>query len=840
MLVIAHSGLRAARRLSPGASLGSALLPPQTAAVMSRQAIGISDLPTLFVPLPPSTLQDDGTFSTVVDADGLTDVVSVTVGGNIYNLDISGTGAPGTFTFTPATGTLTLASSTPIPTGSTAIATGFTRGLPPIPSLNQFATNYPTNVLIEAVPEFLSRWNVVGTFQIDRSLGGSPTAQFNLVVHKSDRDSVLAFFRPKQRLELYGAPFECQIPAMVEKPNDEFLDFAIQLRGGWERQAAEPVRMVLTTAQNVTRTSLQTLCGRAGMPYIGPAVGINVPRGTPRSASTSVMSEASSRAIVQNCFLYLSNPSGFELRRYDATPIRYLNKSDILSPINHSMGGMGASYRGVPLVAEFKNLEVTLAPEIEVAQNITEALQSGHTNPTRPYTKLVLNNGEADESNTSMECRDSNAWWPSGPSKSWRQTISLNNSPTEEEEKVYAMLGSPLNVYGVRGLSFGEWEDFYRNESTAGYWTLVKHVRTFYEYDNDGYLKRVVTRGWQSMNFSAGDLLDLRKQYADEEGGDGALLRSLYNEIMLGQFREPIALGQNAYEPSTNAPPWANLSLALEEMSNKVPIYDVTTFELEKMKSYYPDMGCRSDDPDFVEPLFCIEEKRASEDLIFAPDPRNIADTEYKRSPKVTGQRRVERKTIDIIYPRKSTPLRLWDQRREKFNTITLSSNYIGGDLAQSNVDETFAITQGRPSVHTRRIKYKGGSVARAAVAPETNRRIILNTPGSGGVIGGLEGGSTSFPDTFTVESAVNAARYQLNQQNLGAYSISFDVDPSAALNWQEGDRIQYDGKLWQLMSISQARVIEGPGRITANGWPVSLGFIMDIPVSKTLLECKG
>ncbi len=41
-------------------------------------------------------------------------------------------------------------------------------------------------------------------------------------------------------------------------------------------------------------------------------------------------------------------------------------------------------------------------------------------------------------------------------------------------------------------------------------------------------------------------------------------------------------------------------------------------------------------------------------------------------------------------------------------------------------------------------------------------------------------------------------------------------------------------------MSISQIRNIEGNGRITSDGWPVTLALRMDIPVNVRYEECKG
>lgn len=842
MITLEYTGITAAPSLSSGASLGEAELGLTTGAIIADQSfLGQSYLITATISTPEAVESED-VFTTTLDIDdqNLSDVTSVVVDGAVYPIGHPGT--PGTFTYNPSTGLLTLTSTTPIRTNAPVVATGFPQVIAHSPTAEQFATSYPTNWMCEANPEFLSTWNLSGVLQVDRSLKGWPSTTLVMLVHKIDQAAVSAFFKPGQKVFLYGCYFECQTPTVVERPRDDYLDISIQMKGGWEKAATGPVRLISSTAVNVTSTSLATLCTRAGMSYSGPSININIPRGTTQAASTTVLGEASSRAIAKNCFPFLSGLNGLELRNYESTTLHALDPGDIMGPITHSKPGSGGEWNGIPLMGEYRNAEVQLSPEVEVAQNITEALESGHSRYWEVYRKLGLTaGGEAVEGTQAMEARDANVWWPGGPSKNWRISILLNNSPTEEDERVYALLGCPLNAYGARINADGDWEDFYQTAfNSQSRWVLVKQVRTRYEYASNGYLEKVVTRGWQYMNFGSGDLLALRKQYADEAGGDGALLRSLFNQAMLAQFIPPGTLGNSAYDPSSNAPSYTALNKSLGEMVHQVPVRETTTYLLARMRDYYPDMQCRSDDPDFVEPMFCIEEERVSEDLAFAPDPRNIEDSEYQRSPKITGQKRVERKTIEIISPRKGVSAQRYDQRRDKFNTITYSSNYVGGDLAQSNVDEVFTESLGRPGMHARRIKYKGAGVAQASVTPSTNKRIIINTPNSGKDAGDLEEGSVSFPDTFSVTSAIAAARNQINEQNLNAYTLAFDVRPCVAIDWQEGDRVQFKGKIWTILSISQVRNIEGRGRVTSDGWPVTLGQQLNIPVSTTLLECKA
>ena len=815
------------------------------AAIADQSFLGPSSLTEAIV-TAPAAVEVDGNFQTTLDLSGedFSDVTSVVVNGAVYPIDYPGT--PGAFTFNPSTNTLILVSTTPIPTGATVVVTGIPLYLPPSPTAAQFATQYPTNWLCESNPAFLSTWNIAGTLQIDRNIRSFPTATFVMLVHKTEKDPVMAFFKPRQKLSLYGCEFECLTPTMVERPRDDFVEISVQMRGGREREISEdPVRLFDFSSGNVIQTSLANLCTRAGVGYSGPAIYIYVPAGTTASASTTVLSEASSRGIKYNSFPFLSG-LGLQMRNYNATTLHVLDPSDIMTAITHSRPGTGGTSNGVPLVAEYKNVELQLSQAIQVNKNITEVVESGHTDPTEAYRKLAVSGGEAVETGRSMEARDANVWWPSGPSKNSRATIFLNNSPVEEEERVYAFLGSPLNAYNVR-LAGDVWEDSYNESfSSQSHWRLVKEVRTRYEYgrpfsEEAGYLLKVVTRGWQYMNFTAsGDLLSMRKEYYDEEGGDGALLRSLYNQMMLAQFVPPSLLSNSAYDPSSNAPSYTSLARPVSAMTNKTPIYETTTFTLAKMSDYYPDMKCRSDDPDYVEPMFCIEEERISEDMAFAPDPRNIADSEFQRSPRITGQKRVERKTIQIIYPEKGLSARQYDQRRDKFNTITYNSNYVGGDLAQSSVDEVFSESLGRPGIHARIIQYKGASVPKTAVTPATNYRVIINTPNSGKTLGDLEEGSVNFPDTFDYETAIAAAKNQINEQNLNAYTLSFDVRPCAAIDWQEGDRVQLFGKLWTILSISQIRNIEGPGRVTSDGWPVTLGLRMNIPITSAFTACRA
>jgi hypothetical protein len=843
MIVLQYTGITAAPSVSPGASMGFVEFGLTTGATIADQSfLGPSSLTGAIIETP-AAVEVDGNFQTTVDlsGEGFSDVTSVVVNGAVYPIDYPE--APGAFTFNPSTNTLILVSTTPIPTGATVVVTGIPLYLPPSPTAQQFSTQYPTNWLCESNPAFLSTWNIAGTLQIDRNIRSFPTATFVMLVHKTEKDPVMAFFKPRQKLFLYGCLFECLTPAMVERPRDDFVEISVQMRGGWEREMSEdPVRLFDFSSGNVTQTSLADLCTRAGIGYSGPAIYIYVPAGTTASASTTVLSEASSRGIKNNSFPFLSGTVGLEMRNYETTTLHVLDPGEIMGPITHSKPGLGGEWNGVPLVSEYKNVELQLSQEMQVNKNITESLESGHSRYWEVYRKLgVTAGGDAVETQSPMEARDTNVWWPSGPSKNWRISILLNNSPTVEDEKVYALLGSPLNSYGVRVNGDGDWEDYYfEGFNTQAHWTLVKEVRTTYEYDNDGYLLKVLTRGWQYMNFAAGDLISLRKQYADEEGGDGALLRSLYNQAMLAQFRPPTTLSNSAYNPSSNAPSYTALDRSVGEMVHQVAIRETTTFTLAKMSDYYPDMKCRSDDPDFVEPKFCIEEERVSEDLAFADDPRNIEDSTYQRHQKITGQKRVERKTIEIIYPRKGLSARKYDQRRDKFNTINYNSNYIGGDLSQSSVDEVFSESLGRPGIHTRRIKYKGASVSAPSVTPATNYRVIINTPNSGKTLCDLEEGSVNFPDTFDYETAIAAAKNQINEQNLNAYTLSFDVRPCAAIDWQEGDRVQLFGKLWTILSISQIRNIEGPGRVTSDGWPVTLGLRMNIPITSAFTACRA
>jgi hypothetical protein len=243
-----------------------------------------------------------------------------------------------------------------------------------------------------------------------------------------------------------------------------------------------------------------------------------------------------------------------------------------------------------------------------------------------------------------------------------------------------------------------------------------------------------------------------------------------------------------------------------------LPINAYSTYVLDNFSNYYDDIkpetkdeGCK--DSQWVEPKFARLYESIDTSLEFGNNPNSTTD---EILPAIAyGKNQRERKYIQIIIPESRTAK---IRKPERFKETTYTQNQEGEGLSQGLNIGSANINDGRPSVQPRvEPADKVTAIARAKGKEDLASFNFWFSCGTTINTSAPEKESISFTYVDDENQAREVAALRLAKENTqNAFTCSINVRYRSY--YQEGDIIQWDGRTWRILGVSDNQEItNGP-----------------------------
>lgn len=826
MLVFDTTGLPSSYSTDSGAV--QAVIANEDEATQAVQAAGFniteSAVPTSTGTINPTVI--DGKTVTLPIPEGV-EIQTLSYNGATYTLSPSSTPTAGTFTVDYDAGIITLETvgSAGITANTNFQYTGLS-GCYPTPVYGDIA--FP-------VPWFLRMVNATGTVNVSRSFQSAPSSSIEFHTTAS-AIAIAQTYRRNQEVDLWGCKLAIKGIDIEYLPNEAVRRVSMSLGSKHEYDLGKTV--YLKRSRRDLITSVAELCRRAGAGYSGPSVRIRLPKDMPTSTSTTPGSEVESRAISERGFVFHSG-NNIEIRRWRATSIHWLSEGDLLPGGGYSISynGDGALVNGYQLAKDWRNVRIEVENEGDDGEsgqsNDRYTLVAGDPSPTTPPATL---GGPFEPLKITAD-----VIWPGGPNKNRKTSTYENSSLITEIEETWGILISPFDALVLTQEANENGEDVYvvkpAGLNAAVAWKKVREVRTTYNYDGEGYLKSVETKGWEYTRVNtgdpSGDWVAYAEAYDSASGGFDLETRrsvsALYKKLTLYDFRKP-PTGNPIYNPYTIA----SVDFGPGGEALKLSIDETTTYDLESMLVIYPDIEKpetdAEEDDGWIEPRYCNRKLRKGGNIIEIKNPES--NSRQQLPPITLGKVFEDSESHHIIYPTGGISKDLYQQNKDLFKSITKTKNQEGKGLQNDLEIGQSSENKGRPSTHTRKETFEGEPGSTTVGDGDSKYKHLANTPGSGYNRRDPETGSFSAPGVRTIGEAKQCAGVQVEMDNLGAATLSGSVRPNTAINWEEGDILIFKGQFWLLTSLNETYKIQGCNSISADLWQFQAGILLDIPLS--------
>ena len=719
-------------------------------------------------------------------------------------------------------------------------------------------------------PQILKDYNAYGNVKITRTFEGHPTASFQFTTTR-DREVEITSALKSSEISLWGRKFfvsNVQITrnSLVSKPGN-IIDVTVSLTGIHARRGNpsrspldEPIKLG-DLGDPATEIGISKLANESGVDYRGTDIKIDIPKETSTGEIVEFRQELESRTYIYNHFVYYSEPDFVATKEFTKTHLHTLADAEIVSEkYSFSIPGQGIETDDgtVCLTEEYRNTIFTLdRGNIDKYQNngssaeLDEITREEFENVTNEDSLEDVKTPPTDQDFEATEAtlRDPSSTFDNGGFvKKYRQITERNGIETQRIEEIYGWVFTSKDTYEiivedneVVGTRFKD----SAVGSALGFWQQVERTTTTHIFDNDGYLIRTLKvgtrKGRVKQESNSLEVIDLDKQ-----------IRQLQDD--------PTA------DPDTDDETIASLVAEqnLYDFSLDFPLNDDTNYSLTNFREFYtdtriPDVG----ETGFVEPKFASDVRRTNISNISKPDP---SSTDDDRKPNVTTKESLVSNTRTVIIA--PAPGNRQLRKPERYKTIEYSQAASGERGKYSTASGKSTTRKGRPPIHTR-LKYPPGvsviSLTSGLNPPDDleesgDIKYYLETPTSPfaattsatnpGSISDfslsnfselenisnlpIEQNNISFPGVDTVETARKAAQTKISIQNSkNAQVVELSILRRPELN--EGDLINWDGKIWLILEISENQIIlpvEGKLRMYYLEFKVKLGRLLNIPVN--------
>lgn len=789
--------------------------------------IGITLLPpTLDEPVVPITIiyPDPVTSGSNITIDAPLDLnylIGVTVNGQLY----SGSpypGVPDTCYYDLTTNTITIYNILFSSNSSLTI------------QLYTTFISYEKTTEVTNIPSVIEQYGLTGTVSISRQFEQHPSADMELLTDSSQIASVRTTFKQNKLIDIYSIGFRVSSYSEVIETNNQYphgyYRVSVSLEGKYAMPLEETIFLKMDTPFSATSliscnstspntflgsptaVTLNTLATRTGVNYSGYNFNVIVPKDTANDATTTFISELSSRVRIPEHFIFYSDRTSLTTKNFRNTPTWILGSGDIIGAISVSKRVRALAYKAVelqvsPVISPFSS-STPLPP-----QNVISVIVEDPENAAQPPTGY-----------TSVKTTDIN-FDASGTVKIRKETTYENGTIIKEVVQKYGFAFLSIDAFNIS--SNGQQITFQPANATI-FWKKVEDITTTYTYHSiTGYLLKITSTGWKLGRFETEPNPSPVWEYTQEPGD--APLVDLYRFIT-------------------------------------IPYYSQTEYELRQFRDYYTDVPsfpsgiqilCDLNgnpvavpvlDPNYVEPMFVAKSQTFTSCFAHTQIPNELVDYLGNSGIKTTGE---ETKVTTTIQIKASSNTVAYPPLGLTFNGSPLSDIFVGSVPNGTKVEDSYtefihnysaqdpgfkSITekieqqtnQGKPPEATRK-KYPDNTVV--PTTELSNSKHILTTTGYSSY--SPSNGSLSYPNA-TLEESFTAAKIDLkirDTQENETYSFSTYYNPNIA----EGDRavFSYNGETYTGTVLSSNSALEIVGELVGYTTPKVNG-ITNLTIGKT------
>lgn len=652
-----------------------------------------------------------------------------------------------------------------------------------------------TRVCNLSVPQFLKDWNVDGSINISHSFQGHPSLSLSFEVYCNQEQQVKIQLCPGTEVFIWQR-WRIQSVRITQSSNKDNLQVDLDLigihapYGDPSRSLADKPIKLIEGKYKKYRT-LADFAQKAGIQYRGANIKRRISRTTSGKDYTTVRQEIESRALTAKGFVYYDSSSAIEIRPWGGQATHLISETEVIGNISFSFNGVEPN----KLAHELRNTILNLDfDDDEKSQNtgIVERWEFENADSLATvYSAAVLRNGTLFAPDPDV-LRGINAVFDNGgTTKTARKFTEYNGVPLSVEEWSYGYAYTSLDVYRVLDLSDNKYEITFNRESPQNYWQEVKHSKTSYIYNEEGYLTKTITTGTElaRLKQESEELegINLRLQ-AIQVGIDTEEAQTLFNQAAAYTFIESL------------------------------PINETTDYSLEALRDYYDDIQPPEEsDVDWVEPRFSSRKNRVREDYLIKENPENTE--ELTLPPIILGKWQEESDRIFITNTGKP----------ERFNRKTTTSNQEGENGKNAIALSTFSQNIGRPSIHTRLERNIDEPDNSGNYERYKNYKFWLSTPNSGSDYK-FEENSKSFRDVDDPNEARAIAQTELSISN------SRDTEVlNLTILWRDeleiGDAIVFRGIKYILFGMRKNLTVES-GSFISPGIELTLGRYIQVGVN--------
>lgn len=528
--------------------------------------------------------------------------------------------------------------------------------------------NKTTTVCNLGMPQFLKDWNVQGNISISRSFQGHPSLSLSFEIYCNQEQKARNQLCPGTEVFIWDK-WRINSVSITENPGRDNLEVNLDLIG-IHSPYGDPSRSPLDRAVKLIQGNYKKyrtvgdFAAIARVRYQGANITIRISRNTSSKDFTTVRKEIEARAITSKGFVYYDSSDRVEIRKWGQQATHSILESEVIGNISLRFNGVGNN----KLAHELRNTVLNLDfDDDEKSQNtgVIERWEFENADSlTEVYSPVELRNGILFNPSPDV-LRAANAGFDNGgKTKTAKKFIEYNGVPLSVEEWVYGYACSSLDTYQVVDLSNDKYKITFKNENPQNYWQEIKHSKTTYTYNEEGYLTKTQTFGNELARL---------KQESEELEAINLRLQAI--QAGLDTEEAQIFLNQaNAYT-----------------FVESLPINETTDYSLKALKDYYNDIQSPEEtDQNWVEPRFNSKKNRVREDYLIRDNPENTE--EITLPPIVVGKWQQESDRISITNTGKP----------ERFNRKTITSNQEGENGKNAISLSTFTQNIGRPSIHTR------------------------------------------------------------------------------------------------------------------------------------------
>lgn len=661
--------------------------------------------------------------------------------------------------------------------------------------------------------EILKEWNIERV-SINRSLEDSPSASFSFSACSDKETTVRSRFKPGQRVTLFNIPFRVTQLQIERKGTSIYPNYNISVTVSLEWYLSEtfsdsplnrsPTPQPLVTGQATDKKKIPSTTKKVDIFTVvattGHLKGGNSSAPSPSQAGRGVVAK-SSVALVRE--VETSGPPAVV-----DTP-NYSSVSDALSA--------GAAKSGAFLYRSGEAVST-----IKWGQVPTHFISPGEIQSDLSFNFALPDSNDSDdgedeeEEDTEEEDTEEEEETPQSPARDDEEIVETTRTEFENTDN-FADLTQPyytdseaarspnicfdtggatkkVRIIKERGGSLLE-----QTEETWGYVFISKDVHAFYP-DNTPPEINYIGSGqarWQKVSETrTTNYFDELGYLVKTETTGYKLARAKQESDSLetcGLYIEALTFGTDTEDGQRSLK-----EIESYEFNQEMPIYDRTTYTLEKMRDYYRDI-VRSSDIDWIEPKFCSRMLRWQIDRILIPNSQTDEDG-IVRPPIVQVNELIE-ETRTIITNTKCTP------ERFKVNQYSRGAEGNGG---RDRVVVTSSIENlGRPSTHTT-IPIKQIRWQDLIKKPEVE-----------------EDDKTKEEKEKQEQKQIEVTQKTIasSRNETSSFSMKYHSE------FKEGDKVYFDGRTWVILEISSVFncVL---GQVNCESFNLTLGKYNEIAIN--------